>query len=212
MSDDRREIVLFRIDRKTGLLILAALAVAFGGFALAQQLTLTASYPVPSGIYNQLITTGNSGAVPANTVFNRNAGNTILVPPTNASGQVGIGTTSPQSSLDVNGGVRIGDTAAACAAANAGTVRYDSGQLQYCNGSAWTAMGGGVPGQLYGLCWQQRQAPSCNGYGYGCYMYSSGGVLTCNTSTWCRCAPGYTEVVTGGSMCANNEYVSCAKN
>ena len=58
MSNDR-DVVLFRIDRKVGLLILAALGVVLGGFALAEQLTLTTSYPVPSGIYNQLITTGN---------------------------------------------------------------------------------------------------------------------------------------------------------
>ena len=110
MNDDR-DIVLFRIDRKVGLLMLAALAVVIGGFALAQQLTLTTSYPVPSGIYNQLMTTGNSGSVPANTTFNLNAGNTILVPPTNAAGNVGIGTVSPHSpapggaaagNLDVN--------------------------------------------------------------------------------------------------------------
>ena len=106
MNEDR-DIVLFCIDRKAGLLILAALAVAFGGFALAQQLTLTTSYPVPSGIYNQLMTTGNSGSVPANTTFNRNAGNTLLVPPTNVSGRVGIGTSAPAATLDVQGTVKL---------------------------------------------------------------------------------------------------------
>ena len=93
MNDDR-DIVLFRIDRKSGILLAGVLAVVLGGFALSEQLTLTTSYPAPSGIYNQLITTGNSGAVAADTTFNRSAGNTILVPPTNASGRVGIGTTT----------------------------------------------------------------------------------------------------------------------
>ena len=105
MNDDR-DIVLFRIDRKSGILLAGVLAVVLGGFALSEQLTLTTSYPVPSGIYNQLITTGNSGAVPADTTFNRSAGNTILVPPTNASGKVGIGTTNPGQKLDVVGYVK----------------------------------------------------------------------------------------------------------
>ena len=137
MNEDR-DIVLFRIDRKVGLLMLAALAVIFGGFALAQQLTLTTSYPVPSGVYNQLTTTGNSGAVPANTTFNLNAGNTILVPPTNASGNVGIGTLTPASKLSVAGAVQLGNDAAACTAAKAGTLIW-SGSLQFCNGSTWVA-------------------------------------------------------------------------
>jgi hypothetical protein len=108
--NENRDIVLFCIDRKGGALMLAALAVCFGGYALAEQLTLTTSYPVPSGIYNQLITTGNSGSVPVDTTFNRNAGNTILVPPTNASGRVGIGTASPAANLDVNGTAHVAQT------------------------------------------------------------------------------------------------------
>lgn len=103
MGGDRREIILFRIDRKTAILMMGVLAVFLAGFALSEQLTLTTSYPVPVGIYNKLITTGDSGAAPADTTFNRNAGNTILVPPTNAGGKVGIGTTTPAAKLDVVG-------------------------------------------------------------------------------------------------------------
>ena len=122
-----RDVILFRIDRKVGLLLLGALAVVFGGFALAEQLSLTTSYPVPSGIYNQLVTTGNAGAVPADTTFNRNAGNTILVPATNAGGKVGIGTSAPQAKLDVAGVVGIG-------AFGADPVGGD-GQIYYNNGA-----------------------------------------------------------------------------
>jgi len=132
-----RDAVLFRIDRKVGLLMLGVLAVVLGGFALSEQLTLTTSYPVPSGIYNQLITTGDSGSTPANTTFNRNAGNTILVPPTNASGNVGIGTAAPAAKLSVAGGVQLGDDTSACTAAKAGTQRWHAGATQVCAGGTW---------------------------------------------------------------------------
>jgi hypothetical protein len=141
MKEDR-DVVLFRIDRKVGLLLLAALAVVFGSFALAQQLTLTTSYPVPSGIYNQLITTGNSGSTPADTTLNMNAGNTILVPASNANGQVVIGAAAPAGStskLYAQGGIQLGDDAAACNSANVGTQRWHGNALQICNGSAWGA-------------------------------------------------------------------------
>jgi len=60
----------------------------------------------------------------------------------NLSGNVGIGTTEPKAKLEVNGGVKIGsdDT---CNAAKAGTIRYNAG-IEYCDGSAWKAIGGGL--------------------------------------------------------------------
>src|SRR5262245_39852906 len=38
--------------------------------------------------------------------------------------RAGIGTASPASALDVNGGVRIGADSASCTAAKEGTIRY----------------------------------------------------------------------------------------
>lgn len=53
--------------------------------------------------------------------------------------RLGIGTSSPASLLDVNGGARIGYDSTACSAAKDGTVRYSSATKawEYCNGSAW---------------------------------------------------------------------------
>ena len=180
MNEDR-DIVLFRIDRRLGLLILAALAVAFGGIALAQQLTLTTSYPVPSGIYNQLTTSGNWGAVPANTTFNLNAGNTILVPPTNPSGSVGIGTLTPTSMLSVAGGVQLGNDVSACTAAKAGTLIWASGGIQYCNGSAWGPLVGVAPTFSPPTLTYSYQT---NEYMWGMFWPGSGGywLLTAGTN------------------------------
>jgi hypothetical protein len=59
----------------------------------------------------------------------------------NTSGNVGIGTTSPATKLEVAGGVRIGTEATACAAGLAGTIRYNGGSVEFCNGSTWAAFG-----------------------------------------------------------------------
>ncbi len=57
------------------------------------------------------------------------------------SGYVGIGITTPVTKLDVSGGVRIGMEAGSCAADLAGTLRYTSGNVEYCNGTTWQAFG-----------------------------------------------------------------------
>lgn len=100
--------IVIRIDRKAAVALAALGLLTVAALKLySESLTVTASYPSPVGIYNQLVTTGDSGAAPADTTFNRNAGNTILVPPTNAAGSVGVGTISPAAKLDVAGGARV---------------------------------------------------------------------------------------------------------
>ena len=46
-----------------------------------------------------------------------------------------------QGSIVVSGGVRIGIDATTCALDSAGTLRYNSGLVEYCNGTTWTAFG-----------------------------------------------------------------------
>ena len=56
-----------------------------------------------------------------------------------AAGSVGIGTTSPQSKLDVAGSVRVGSDATGCSGANAGAMKFNSPNIEYCNGTSWVA-------------------------------------------------------------------------
>jgi hypothetical protein len=60
------------------------------------------------------------------------------------NGNMGIGTTNPQSKLEVNGEARIGNTGVACSGANEGAVRYNSGAkiMEYCNAVSWQTLTG----------------------------------------------------------------------
>jgi hypothetical protein len=132
-------VIVIRVDRN-GLVFVAALVLvgAASGLLWSESLTLSTTYPSPSGIYNQLVTTGNSGAVAADTTLNRNAGNTILVPGGNSGGRVGIGTASPQAKLDVNGAIKLGGASSG----SAGTMRWNGSALQIHDGSGWRDLGG----------------------------------------------------------------------
>ena len=58
------------------------------------------------------------------------------------SGNVGIGTTSPQSKLHIQSGeVQVGSSGASCATANQGAIRYNAGILYYCdNSNIWETL------------------------------------------------------------------------
>lgn len=58
-----------------------------------------------------------------------------------STGYVGIGTSTPAARLDVSGGLRIGTDSTSCTSVNAGTLRYNSGVVEYCNGTSWAAFG-----------------------------------------------------------------------
>jgi uncharacterized protein (DUF2147 family) len=67
--------------------------------------------------------------------------NTAVVSITD-TGQVGIGTTNPTQSLEVTGGVKLGNTPL-CDSSAAGTIRWTGSAFEGCDGSEWTALGGG---------------------------------------------------------------------
>jgi hypothetical protein len=54
------------------------------------------------------------------------------------TGRVGVGTSTPQATLDVyQGEIKIGSTGAACTAEIAGAMRSVDNKLQFCNGASW---------------------------------------------------------------------------
>ena len=63
-----------------------------------------------------------------------------------SSGNVGIGTTTPQSLLHVAGGIQLGDDSASCPGSSnekLGTLRFNGGALQLCTASGWGAVSSG---------------------------------------------------------------------
>jgi hypothetical protein len=57
---------------------------------------------------------------------------------------IGGALTNPTTTLEVLGEVKIGSTGVACSAANEGALKYNftSKNMEFCNGIAWTAVGG----------------------------------------------------------------------
>lgn len=58
-----------------------------------------------------------------------------------SAGNIGIGTITPITKLEVSGGVKISMESATCATSYAGTLRYNAGAVEFCNGTAWSAFG-----------------------------------------------------------------------
>ncbi|MCX6799857.1 MAG: hypothetical protein NT091_01790 [Candidatus Falkowbacteria bacterium] len=59
-----------------------------------------------------------------------------------SSGNVGIGTSTPITMLDVNGEIQIASTSLACATSTMATLRYNftSDVIEFCNGTVWGGM------------------------------------------------------------------------
>jgi hypothetical protein len=136
--------------------IAAALLLGGAGDLSSENVTLSTYYPAPTGAYTQMITT-------LNTFLARDGGGLAVgtsVPPAGAAkmvvmgGNVGIGTAVPASTLSVAGGVQLGDDAALCTFAKAGTLKWSSGKLKGCDGSAWADVGVAAAGLGVGQTWQ----------------------------------------------------------
>ncbi|AZZ36612.1 hypothetical protein CIK05_07355 [Bdellovibrio sp. qaytius] len=95
-----------------------------------------------SSIWGLRLSQRNNGGVISYDWKTRNASSTdILAMTMAASGLVGIGTSTPVTKLDVSGAIRISMDSATCAASYAGALRYNSGNVEMCNGTTWAAFG-----------------------------------------------------------------------
>ncbi|AZZ36027.1 hypothetical protein CIK05_04215 [Bdellovibrio sp. qaytius] len=105
-------------------------------------LGLSAGSAITTGSYNVVLgsNTGSSIATAFNNIIISD-GQANIRAQFVQNGNLGLGTTTPITKLDVSGGIRISMEAATCAASYAGTLRYNGSAVEYCDGSTWAAFG-----------------------------------------------------------------------
>ena len=92
------------------------------------------------------------------------------------TGNVGVGTNTPQSLLQVAGGIQLADDSDTCNAAKDGTLRHNSDKLQICNdGAGWQDVGVNVAGSTFSQTSGALRYAVFNGNS-GVTVYKSGGV------------------------------------
>jgi hypothetical protein len=83
--------------------------------------------------------TGASSTLTLDGTSNGSPSNAYVLLNPSGQGNVGIGTAVPLSMLHAyNGEVQVGSSGLSCTGTNAGAIRYNSGSMTFCNGSAWT--------------------------------------------------------------------------
>ncbi|WP_373997870.1 hypothetical protein [Bdellovibrio bacteriovorus] len=136
-----------------------------------------------------------------------------------ASGNVGVGTNAPVTTLDARGEVRIGNTGASCSGAIEGATRYNSTskKLEFCDGSTWrpvtsttrrtvcTYDNSAYSTQVNGQNLINWGAGHCdNGYpSSGCVGYLSKAVACGSDSDWAALGPNETPYGGGVAVGAN---------
>ncbi|AZZ37397.1 hypothetical protein CIK05_11535 [Bdellovibrio sp. qaytius] len=120
----------------------------------ASMTTVAGNIAAVSATANSALTTANAVSSSVNSLSNTVSGLSASMAAVTSSqwstsgttinylaGNVGIGISTPVTKLDVSGGIRIGLEAATCDSTFAGTLRYNSGVVEYCNGTSWAAFG-----------------------------------------------------------------------
>jgi len=97
-------------------------------------------FSVPTHTYEWAVA-GSAAPSVANAFYIYDQTNSSVPFLVSAIGNIGVGTTTPVTKLDVSGGVRIGAENTTCAPALAGTLRYNASNVEYCNGTSWQAFG-----------------------------------------------------------------------
>ncbi|WP_415062967.1 hypothetical protein [Bdellovibrio sp.] len=136
-----------------------------------------------------------------------------------SGGNVGVGTSTPVSSLEVNGEVRIGNSGVACSAANSGATRYNSTskKMEFCDGASWQAINSATrrtvcaysnasySTQITGQNIYNWTTGDCdNGYpSAGCVGYLSKAIACGSDSDWGALGPNETPFNGGTSVGAN---------
>jgi hypothetical protein len=134
--------------------------------SVAQTKTGGISLNTGNATYGLLVPYGKVGfgTLTPGGIFDVASGGTTLFRVTE-SGTVGIGVAAPSSMLAVAGGVQVGDDSQACSSAKAGTMRWNGGILQVCDGTQWTSSCG--PGaaticETNGQFWYDGSCHVCN--------------------------------------------------
>ncbi|MGE4350645.1 MAG: hypothetical protein AB7E52_00470 [Bdellovibrionales bacterium] len=77
--------------------------------------------------------------------------------------------------LDLNGGLKLGYDASACSSARSGALRWNGSQIQYCNGSTWSALGSNPVAYVYNGVGYFNTVTLTNTYGRNLFVIASGG-------------------------------------
>jgi hypothetical protein len=138
------------------------------------------------------------------------------------TGNVGIGTTTPQARLDVNGGIRVGNEDTNCTSSNIGTLRYNNGGLQVCRAEGWSYLQCPtgyikVPGnslyQTKDFCVMKYEAKT--GSATVAATTEAAGTPTVNitqTNAISACNANNTGGATGYGLINNREWMTIARN